>query len=128
MVQIQFYFAIGITTDFDCAYCDYACKGNAYIYDAANGSLRDNNFRFHLKYGPHLNKDDEITMIFDAGNGFISYKINGKPIDGKSRFNSSDVEGIAYSDVKKGEDIAYRMAVSCWEVGESVQLISFCVD
>ena len=114
VVQSKYYFAIGLTTDFDCTYCDHASKANAYNYGAANASLRDNNFRFHSKYGPKLNGDDKISMIFDAGNGFVSSKINGKSIDGKSTFNSSDVEGMAFSDVKKGEDIAYRMTTATY--------------
>ena len=65
-----------------------------------------------LGYGPKLKKD-RIEMIFDAGKGHLSYRINGKKLTSmkKSRFNRSTDGNVAFSDMKKGNDIKYRMSI-----------------
>ena len=67
------------------------------------------------QYGPVLNSNDTIKMIFDVGKGYLSFIINDEPITQKSKHNTSDIIGLATNNVKKSEELKYRMAICMFD-------------
>ena len=104
---------------------DYGIHQNSYSYNGCAGTLRCNGNDRMYSYGPHFEVDDKVEMIFDAGKGYLSFIINGRSIKKKSVYNSTNIEGIAFSNIKKSNDLKYRMGISINSAGDGCQLIAF---
>eukprot|EP01084_Bolivina_argentea_P032689 60511_1 len=94
--------------------CILGEKANqAYVYDGGKAKLnqleKDKGW-LHGKYGEVLKKNDIVSMCIDFDLRSLSYKINGKEC------------GTAFLHI---ENCEYKAAVSLFEKGDRVQLLSF---
>ena len=124
IIKQEMYLGIGIAAKFEDV-DDFECHENNYAYNCSVGSLKCNGMRSQFDYGPELSPNDEIEMVFDVGQGHLSYIVNDKPINTVSHHNTSGIKGIACSDIKKSKDLKYRMGVCVYHKGDGAELMSF---
>lgn len=119
VIKKTLYYGIGISAIFK---KDFEMYPDSYSYNAFNGCIRKEG-NAGYSYGLGLSKDDEIEMIFDVGKGYLSFVINDKQMKG-SVYNSTNIEGIGFSGIRKAEDLKYRMAI-CFKGSDCIQIIDF---
>lgn len=122
ILHISVYFAIGISSKF---VADYGIFKDTYIYNGYSGSLRRDGGQRIWDYGPRWKDGDKIQMIFDVGEGHLSFIVNDQPIVNTSDHNKSGIEGVAFGDVKKSKEVKYRMGFSTNTNGDGCRLIDF---
>ena len=65
------------------------------------------------KYGTKLKDNDKLTMHLNLKNGQLTYFINDLN------------QGIAFNNISQGKDITYRLAITLYGTGASVQILNF---
>ena len=136
VIQSTKFFPVGLSSAYiehldKCKQTWFGQYQNSYYYNGYNGGLTRNQQPDgrdecnQWEYGPKLHAKDIIEMTFDAGKGCLTYRVNGAYMAVKSKYNSSDDVNVAFSNIVKGKDVKYRMAVALLALKDSIKINSF---
>eukprot|EP01084_Bolivina_argentea_P089499 161492_1 len=91
-------------------YANYTYISYGCIMDESCKELK---YPFHKTDGLKYNLNDILTVSLDLDNGFVSFGINGENL------------GMAFKNIKIGNELKYRLAISMYGKNECVELLSY---
>lgn len=88
-------------------------KGVKYGYAGWNGHSTDNAFHWFKSYGEPYGISDTVSVELDLINKQVIF------------YKNEQSQGVAHSNIKQGEDIEYRLAISMCHVNTKIELLNY---